>query len=430
MLQQSWWQMDVDVASQTFFWKALKSIPSIRFLPDYKHFQWDSFGDFLKRQSYLRKSGCCKVQCWPMRRLQLRQRFFRRQQRFLASQELKRVPSKATPHERLSECERSSQWQKLGPFIAISCGFWILWVEWCLVLAPLLMELMWEFVACEECVGDFGQPDPFGWFDAAWTPSRFACLQHDYGGLCISAATWSEREWPLSPKKKLLDLDLVRGSVTFIHKWGTGRSLFTFFSRWFLAANHQISLLSPQWWMPAHVHPSRNKPCTSDNFGASHAMKTAWQKCCKWFVVGAEQWRCESIGRPKSVPWAGRIFWVKVTKRTTCPFWLHRILENCYPLSFVVCLTQQPLTCSYLCYLQSYVINSIRGLTHNFQRRLNLLIDILPAWKWLSRYVVFSGQVSHLRQRRFARLSCWGFFNMGTLVNRSLWADALKLWVQ
>lgn len=292
------------------------------------------------------------------------------------------------------------------------------------------MELMWEFVACEECVGDFGQPDPFGWFDAAWTPSRFACLQHDYGGLCISAATWSEREWPLSPKKKLLDLDLVRGSVTFIHKWGTGRSLFTFFSRWFLAANHQISLLSPQWWMPAHVHPSRNKPCTSDNFGASHAMKTAWQKCCKWFVVGAEQWRCESIGRPKSVPWAGRIFWVKVTKRTTCPFWLHRILENCYPLSFVVCLTQQPLTCSYLCYLQSYVINSIRGLTHNFQRRLNLLIDILPAWKWLSRYVVFSGQVSHLRQRRFARLSCWGFFNMGTLVNRSLWADALKLWVQ
>ena len=233
-----------------------------------------------------------------------------------------------------------------------------------------------------------------------------------------------------SPKKKLLDLDLVRGSVTFIHKWGTGRSLFTFFSRWFLAANHQIWLLSPQWWMPVHVHPSRNKPCTSDNFGASHAMKTAWQKCCKWFVVGAEQWRCESIGRPKSVSWAGRIFWVKVTKRTTCPFWLHRILENCYPLSFVVCLTQQPLTYSYLCYLQSYVINSIRGLTHNFQRRLNLLIDILPAWKWLSRYVVFSGQVSHLRQRRFARLSCWGFFNMGTLVNRSLWADALKLWVQ
>ena len=31
------------------------------------------------------------------------------------------MPSKATPHERLSECERSSQWQKLGPFIAISC---------------------------------------------------------------------------------------------------------------------------------------------------------------------------------------------------------------------------------------------------------------------------------------------------------------------
>ncbi len=215
-----------------------------------------------------------------------------------------------------------------------------------------LMEFSYRsLIAFEEGLGYFGQPDPFGWFDADWTPSRFACLQHDYGSLCFSAATWSEREWPLGPKKKLLDLDLVGGSVTFIHRWGTGRSLFTFFSRWFLAANHQISLLSLRWWMPVHVHPSRNKPCTSDNFGASHATITAWQKCCEWFVRGAEKWRWESIHRPNNVPWAGFSLLGESDKKDQLSI-LATVIQLFFILAlwFVVCVTQQPLTYSYQCY--------------------------------------------------------------------------------
>lgn len=75
-------------------------------------------------------------------------------------------------------------------------------------------------------------------------------------------------------------------------------------------------------------------------------------------VLRVVRHRCRIMEMRKYLPpkkcSLGGIFWVKVTKRTTCPFWLHRIVENCYPLSFVICLTQQPLT--YSLFMQSLVI--------------------------------------------------------------------------
>ena len=235
----------------------------------------------------------------------------------------------------------------------------------------------------------FGRPSAFGRLSPKGTPGWSARLQHDPGSLRGATVTWpwphcNERDvWRVGAWSLILSMFFfqVCFHVTCCFKpapWGYGRRPFSSSSEWLPAKCHRIWSPSPPWWMHARGPPSRDRPWSSSRSGL---IDVTGRRCLNFW------------GSPGGYP-----TWRRMKR---CQ---HRVevAGHMEHLHFLLCV--------------------FFGW-HPFCESGN-------PWKSLliSEISCFLGPMpmtSHDHAFVFWDLS--GFFNIGSLVNRSLWAEALKL---